>query len=459
MTISIRNLSIVKKADIEIGGLTVLCGKNNSGKTYVTHAIYGILDQVRKNANPSVMEKIVSRAEREGKMSIGDADVKKIIQEGVDSTCKQANKFIPKVLATDAKRTQEADVSVSLTTPFGRKGRFEFTDDASHLGIRYRIAGNVGGGYELSVANADNSKSVVEKQEYDITKRFLRNDFAMRIQSLYVPKVFICSAERTGAAIFQRELDFTRSRLIDLLSRSKTERVLSFDLVGKFVAEYPLAVRGDIDFVREFPSRCSRKGVWAAGHEKLLNEFSDIVGGQYVVSDAEVRFSPVSSSKTDVKLKMSESSSSVRALMDLAGYLKCYAQDGDLLIVDEPEMNLHPENQRRLARFFASLVNAGLNVFITTHSDYIVKEFNLLLLMNSKSAREKRVAERNGYDESSLLKSADVHFYITQEDAKEKGKRVVDPIRVTQEGGIDKSSFDETIDSMNRLFDELYWGE
>ena len=51
-------------------------------------------------------------------------------------------------------------------------------------------------------------------------------------------------------------------------------------------------------------------------------------------------------------------------------------------MVDEPELNLHPENQRRMARLFARLVNVGVKVFVTTHSDYIVKELNTLILLN-----------------------------------------------------------------------------
>ncbi len=40
------------------------------------------------------------------------------------------------------------------------------------------------------------------------------------------------------------------------------------------------------------------------------------------------------------------------------------------------ELNLQLENQRRVARLFARLINVGVKVFVTTHSDYIVKELN-----------------------------------------------------------------------------------
>jgi predicted ATPase len=42
------------------------------------------------------------------------------------------------------------------------------------------------------------------------------------------------------------------------------------------------------------------------------------------------------------------------------------------IFIDEPELNLHPENQRLITQVLANLVNIGIKVFITTHSDYII---------------------------------------------------------------------------------------
>jgi predicted ATPase len=43
MKIKIENLGIMKKAELELGKLTIICGENNTGKTYVTYALYGFL--------------------------------------------------------------------------------------------------------------------------------------------------------------------------------------------------------------------------------------------------------------------------------------------------------------------------------------------------------------------------------------------------------------------------------
>lgn len=43
MRFKLENLGCLKDVDIELGNLTIICGKNNTGKTYINYAIYGFL--------------------------------------------------------------------------------------------------------------------------------------------------------------------------------------------------------------------------------------------------------------------------------------------------------------------------------------------------------------------------------------------------------------------------------
>ena len=163
---------------------------------------------------------------------------------------------------------------------------------------------------------------------------------------------------------------------------------------------------------------------------------------------------------------MDESSSSVRSLLDIGFYLKHIAKKGDLLMIDEPELNLHPENQRRVARLIAKLVNYGIKIFITTHSDYIVKELNTLIMLNSDKPHIKEIAVQEGYQSNELLNPSKIRAYIAKEDLIQlngKSRRTrcqtlvlasIDP-----ELGIEISSFDTEIDKMNRIQESIVYGE
>ncbi len=79
------------------------------------------------------------------------------------------------------------------------------------------------------------------------------------------------------------------------------------------------------------------------------------------------------------KLNLITSSSMVQQLSAIVLYLKYLAQPGDLVIIDEPESNLHPEAQLKFVEIIAKMINNGIWVIISTHTPYIVDHLNNLL--------------------------------------------------------------------------------
>ena len=165
-------------------------------------------------------------------------------------------------------------------------------------------------------------------------------------------------------------------------------------------------------------------------------------------------------------MTIDESSSAVRSLLIIGFYLRHVASPGDMLMIDEPELNLHPENQRRMARLFSRLVNLGIKVFITTHSDYIIKELNTLIMLNHDKPHLKKIAEREGYKQDELLSADKVRVYMAEEEAPLKPDGAKRKIKhhtlveadIDPELGIEARSFDETIGDMNRVQEEVVWG-
>ena len=43
LTVRLKNIGILKQAEFSLGDLTLICGENNTGKTYATYALYGFL--------------------------------------------------------------------------------------------------------------------------------------------------------------------------------------------------------------------------------------------------------------------------------------------------------------------------------------------------------------------------------------------------------------------------------
>ena len=196
-----------------------------------------------------------------------------------------------------------------------------------------------------------------------------------------------------------------------------------------------------------------------------MEEFADIIGGKYTLEYGNELLYIPRKGKWNL-LAMEHSSGAVRSLADISFYLHHIAQKSDLLMIDEPELGLHPENQCRIARLFARLVNLGVKVFITTHSDYIVKELNTLIMLNGDKPHLKRIAEENGYQEDELITAGQVKVYTAQEELLplEEGQKrwrrghTLVEADVHPELGINAPSFNETIDRMNNIVEDIIWG-
>ncbi len=117
-------------------------------------------------------------------------------------------------------------------------------------------------------------------------------------------------------------------------------------------------------------------------------------------------------------------------------------------MIDEPELNIHPENQRRTARLLAQLVNAGLNIVISTHSDYIVREFNSLLMLNED--RDKTLRKKHKYKDEEILRPDQVRAYLFD-------NQTIAPFEITSDNGIYAETFDKVIRKLNDVSDNIYY--
>lgn len=461
MDITLKNLGPIQEANFTVGDLTVICGRNNTGKTYITYALYGFLDDWEHkdywtlNDADGLDIDFIENLLHAKEIVTSKQDFFNSAYKLLDSALVHFNRKIAGIFNGERSRFQNSCLEIKLDSSFYvsktkkwhlRFAEDEVTKDGISIGFYYDN--------EKSLVNISVSKDVSIPDEDFIA--LVNDGVKCEIFQGIIPKAFIASAERTGAALFQREVDFTRSRLIDIL---KETNINPQQLLGRFTAEYPLPVKHNIDFIRDLPNIINKQSEFSQQHPEVLQAFADIAGGEYAINTAGgISYSP--NNQPDLKLSLAESSSTVRSLVDIGFYLRHLAKKGDLLMVDEPELNLHPENQRKIARLFAMLVNHGIRVFITTHSDYIIKEFNTLLLLNKPDERLQALAQREGYKSSELLKSEQLNVYMTAVDERvtDKISYTLIPAKITHDSGIELTSFNDTIEDMNRLQDEIVWG-
>lgn len=115
------------------------------------------------------------------------------------------------------------------------------------------------------------------------------------------------------------------------------------------------------------------------------------------------------------ELEINAASSSIKSLYMLDVYIKKFAQKGNLLIIDEPELNLHPSNQRKIARLLAMLANNGIQIMFTTHSDYIMNELNNLTELSSLPEETiVKICDKHKLNRTAVLNHEDINPYVTK---------------------------------------------
>jgi len=205
--------------------------------------------------------------------------------------------------------------------------------------------------------------------------------------------------------IDEEEIVLRSEEDIKSLERQK-RRIKKLSKPEKLIKSKPI-----LDFLRLTDSLISSKGNKSDYHD-LGQKLENLLGGNVIISeDGDIRFNI----NKDTSLRLITSSSMVQQLSSLTLYLKHVANLGDLIIVDEPESNLHPEAQAKLIEITAEIVNRGLWVIITTHSSFILEYLNALMkayvIANMNDEAKKRVLEviKN---ENALLNPENVGVYL-----------------------------------------------
>lgn len=466
MKVIFENLGAAEFGEIELANLTIICGENNTGKTYITYLIYNLLSSWRQLVDIDLEAELMQLLQ-EGTIKI-DLQIKLIDKwdEICEKTLKKFLNNFPEMLASNSGLFDKLDLKINLPLDIQWKEREfknEFRGEKGNLLVAMTKAA---GSTELELA-APKSEESISRSMLPLGSFIEDRLFSMVLEDT-IPNVFIASTERTGATTFRKQLNMATGNLIDLLSqvhkdgeKSITPNKIFETIYGK--QEYALPVRHNVRFINQLPDSNAEFGELHKANQNLLQKFEGIVGGTYVTNKEGITyFQPKG---TYLKLGLGEVSSSVRSLLILWYWLKYFAKKGDMLILDEPELNLHPSNQRRLARFLVALVNHGLKVFITTHSDYIVKEFNTLIMLNQELPSFDSIREK--YPEYALddkLSADKVALYMTREELlmRTGGRRktrtkTLKKALISPTLGIEAESFDETIDEMNAIQEAIYY--
>lgn len=439
MKIGLKKFGAFENAEIELAPLTILCGANNTGKTYAMYAIYGLLETYGTQ----------NRAANEEPLGIdlGDEGVTRV---QLDQHFEKYWGHWHRRLTTGFKNSLSyffssereffEDCELSLTTsmkealPFIKAMDVKRVLDAPNKKLLAEIS-KPEGSFELTITRSANvPKGVVYSMLNHILLSMTLAPWRLRNSVRLLP------AERSGLNLFYSELNRQRNALLHHASKPKIEPDKLFQDV--FLARYPQPIADYIDTLNDMKTWKRQKGEY---HE-LAVDLQNVLQGKFALDkDANVTFTP---KRTKRAMSLHMTSSIVKTYFGLWFYLEHMARRGDVLMIDEPELNLHPDNQRRLARLLARLVNEGQRIIISTHSDYIIREFNNLILLNQNFDGKEGLMKRYKYTTNDHLDPLVIKAYRFHDGG-------ATAMEMDPNEGIIAETFDDVINQMNSSSLEL----
>jgi len=469
MLVEINHLGAIDHASIDVKPLTVFIGKNNTGKTWAATTICGIFDSVVHDQHTVALmggkleeeyppiETAFNELMEWGSFKF---DLIRFFEEyGLkyhQNICKYSDKWINISLGTRQPLFDDFTMQLvfsdedlnsgksilldrklesSLPPAPGKEGLIQVMKETGSPIIYFNFA-----------PNRTPDELPPEKIRYLIYYYILdKLRWAICNNIAYLP------AERTGLMALMDSLrvnavkDYSKAQNIDQLE----EDPFHFSIPALPIVDL-IGTLSHLKIPDIFKRITSRRKI--AGHEDIA-ELSgilerEVLGGQFELEVHENRLTQSwiyrDTQAKETKLEMSVTSSTVKDLAPLVLYLRYLLKPRDLLLIDEPEMNLHPENQARFMELLVMMVNAGINIIIVTHSPYMVHHLENLIKASGNTEID-RIMDRFYLNDKRAFISADkvsVYFF------GEAGTRQIND----EKGNIDLSTFSKVGEDLAEIY-------
>ena len=454
MKITINNLGPIKKGTIETGDLTIITGGNNTGKSHLAYAVWYAQEAFINNGIDSpykLDEPIEDAIEKIFNNRIEGLNV--VLNEEVRG--KLGKLFLPTEMTHNKVKTSQyldSEVSMKQNLEISNfleciKTVFEevekdYRNNSSKIS-REEFLLHYANQFKLTpMTLLINELNTQAKQ--GLNKDFIDNLLLRSYKKLLFPnKHYLLTSERAAALAYER--------YINGYSRMPRANLTLIEPVRYNIQWFAPELAGyQASPVNEW---FTEKGV-----EDL---FSKITGGRLQLVNGTVSFVPSEwVGETREPLPFHLLSASQRNIAAIYFCLRHMITGKDILIIDEPESYLHPENQRLLARIIAIAANSGIKIMITTHSDYILNELSLLIMMGCRKEKDhiRSLMEKEKYTSHEILDVTERKVQVYEMEKEDDGSFKPAYREITPERGVLIKSINEQISKMNRLEDEIVFG-
>lgn len=489
--IAVENFGPIEKGEVELRPLTIFVGASNTGKTYFSVLIYSLHNTLEGFSRIPVVVRQISRLMERfvGGFVASDEERAAISREAEELGEKLSLEDRPLKFSDLPERAQDEAKKTLLGSDGAAEGLIDELrrcfdlSSASGL-IRARE------GIDRAKVSLGLREGMRDLWSFDATVWDSGSAVAGEIEDIILvpargPKSELGSRlEQIGAHLEADQISKALAELpyvIGLDSREayylpaarsgimQSHRVIASSVMARAtraglerVSELPTFPGPLADFMQQLIDHRGQKDGFrrASRRSEVVQTIADdleggTLGGEILVQRQspggypEFLYMPRNATQS---IGLGQVSSMVTELAPMVLFLRDGMDVGDTLFIEEPEAHLHPAAQTEMAYTLARLVNAGVRVVATTHSDWLLKAFANLM-------REGEFNETTGggVDESSAqvrLRPEDVGVWLFRK-GESGGGSTVDEIPFDRIEGIEPSDYEDVAEELYNRSAEL----
>ena len=414
-TLHVENFAKIKSADVTIAPLMCFVGDNNSGKSYLMSILWGILT-LGKDIFPKKHSEAKAYKQCESWLKEHLNTETALTDDAIDLYITWFNELLSTQKKALVKKifNYEVEIEKLKITHYERNHPIKMVWDAS--ASRYSVTG---GYIKVPEVEAANREELLRMNAY-ICWNLLMEGIAA---PWYTP---IVKGRRNGEPIY---LPASRTGFM-LTYAQLIENSLQISFSPELQDNTSTLTLPYVDFLQlitkfEINKKDSKK--YAKIIEYIEKQMTK--GNLSVKKDMMpvIKYQPEGSEK---ELPLYVASSIVSEISPLLLVLKS-GINFNAMIIEEPEAHLHPELQQKMARLLINMMNLGIPVWITTHSDTILQHINNMMKLKNH-VRSSELQKEYGYRKEDLLSREDVQMYQFVPD--NNGKTHLEALEATKYG-------------------------
>ena len=273
--------------------------------------------------------------------------------------------------------------------------------------------------------------------EFDEKDKFTENEKYF-LENIEINNICFFPAERSGAILFYNQLLENRNNILRQLELSQDINLLkNISRYSEPVNEYIIRLNKLEEYENKEETEIYRNLV------KNI-DIQNIIEGEIIIKSNQIIYK----NENNLKLNMGLVSSTVKTLAGFFLYLKYQAQKEDIIFIDEIELNLHPENQRKIMKLINYLSKQGIKFIISTHSPIITEEIdNMLLFEKVKDKINSEEMKEYGINSEYGLKTSDINVFHLHNKTVEKIKE--------KNGEFEIETFNTVLEETDNLYQTL----